>query len=118
MECPRLDRKRLDIADMGDPQPVLADGLDVFRPRIDIGHVFAGLHHMGPGITTDRPGADDRYLFLCHHVFSHIRFAARLAAHSALDPSTTDLPASSYRFGRAGFLSRRRALPGARGAWG
>src|SRR6202022_3679642 len=44
---------------------------------------------MGSGITADRSGADDRYLLLRHYVFSHIRFAARLAAHSAADPSTS-----------------------------
>ena len=83
MQRARLDRERLDIADMGDAQPLAADGLDILRPRIDIGYVLAGLHHMGPGIAADRAGADDRYLLLRHNVFSHIRLAAPLAARSA-----------------------------------
>ena len=62
----RLDRERLDIADMGDPQTVLADRFDVFRPRVDVGHVLAGLHHMRPGITADGTRADDRDLVLRH----------------------------------------------------
>src|SRR5208282_3269845 len=92
MQRARLDRERLDNADMGDPQAVLADGVDVFRPRIDIGHVLAGLHHMGTGITANRPCTDDRYFLLRHHVFSRLRFAARLAARSVPDPSTADIP--------------------------
>jgi hypothetical protein len=37
---------------------------------------------MGPGITANRPGADDRYLFLRHYVFSHIKSMARRSARS------------------------------------
>src|SRR6516164_5235674 len=72
----RPDGERLDIADMGDPQTVLADGFDVLRPRVDIGYVLAGLHHMSSGITTNRSRANDRYLLLRHHVFSRINIAA------------------------------------------
>src|SRR5260370_37960168 len=82
MQRARLDRKRLDIADMGDPQTVLADGFDVFRPRIDVGHVLAGLHHMRPGITADRARADDCYLFVRHNVLSRLMVPAPPSAWS------------------------------------
>jgi len=98
MQGARPHGERLDIADMGDPQPVLTDGFDVFRPRIDIGYVLASLHHMRAGITANRSRADDRDLLFRHHVFSHIRFAARRAARSAADPSTRGMPASRCRW--------------------
>src|SRR5271169_4406182 len=98
MQRAGLDRERLDITDVGDPQTVLADGLDVFRPRVDVGDVFAGLHHMGAGITADRPRADDRYLVLRHSVFLRISLAAQRAACSARDPSTVTALPPSHRF--------------------
>src|SRR4029077_4564252 len=67
-----LDRERLDVADMGDPETIAADGLDIFRPRIDVRHVFAGLDHVSAGVTPDGSRADDRYLLFRHHVFSRI----------------------------------------------
>ena len=39
-------------------QAVLSHVLDVRRPRIDEGHVLAGLHHMGAGIAADRARSD------------------------------------------------------------
>src|SRR5262245_54631580 len=83
MERARLDGERLDVADMGDPEPLAADGLDILRPRIDVGHVLARLHHVRSGISTDRAGANDRDLLLRHYVLSHIRVATQLAARSA-----------------------------------
>ena len=44
---------------MGDAQAVLAHVLDMLGPGIDEGDVFAGLHHMGAGISADRAGSDD-----------------------------------------------------------
>jgi hypothetical protein len=38
---------------------VLAHVFDMRRPRIDKGHILAGLHHMGAGITADRARSDD-----------------------------------------------------------
>src|SRR5271169_7126477 len=106
MHRARLDRERLDVTDMGNPQTVLADGLDVLRPRVDVGDVFAGLHHMGAGITADRPRADDRYLILRHSVFLRISLAAQRAACSVRDPSTVQALSSSYPFGGAGLRGR------------
>ena len=51
--------ERLDLADMGDRQPVLLHVLDMLGPEIDKGHVLAGLDHVRPGIAADRPGAHD-----------------------------------------------------------
>ena len=82
------DRERLDIADMGDPETLVADGFDIFRSRIDVGHIFAGLHHMRAGIAADRAGADNRNFLVRHHVFSRISFGS--------DPSTADGPASPF----------------------
>ena len=104
-----LDGERLDVADMGDPQTILANGFDVFRPWIDIGNVLAGLHHMGPGLAANRSRADDRYLLRRHHVFSHIRFAARLAARCVPDPSTADIPRHPIDGRRSGNRSSRVA---------
>ena len=70
VECAWLDREWLDVADMGDPQTLVADGLDILRPRIDVRHILPGLYHMSPGIAPDGSRADDRYLLLRHHVFS------------------------------------------------
>src|SRR5271170_8446921 len=118
MQCARLDRERFDVADMGNPQTVFADRLDVFRPWIDVGDVFTGLYHMGPGITPDRPRADDRYLLLRHSVFLRIWVAAQRAACSVHDPSTAQAPASPHRFTlplrRNGF-ARARIAAGRRG---
>src|SRR6266849_6215571 len=47
---------------MGDAQTLRAHGLDVLRPRIDEGDVFAGLRHMRSGIPADRARAHNRYL--------------------------------------------------------
>src|SRR5262245_57039984 len=76
MECPRLDRERLDLADMGDAEPLAADRFDILRPRIDIGHVLASLHHVRSGISADCSSADDRYL-LFGHTFSPITGSRR-----------------------------------------
>src|SRR2546428_14174917 len=66
---------------MGNPETVLADGLDIFRPRIDVRHILAGLHHVRARIAADRSCADDCYLLLLrHYVFSRIRLPAPLAA--------------------------------------
>ncbi len=116
MQRARLDRERLDVADMGDPQTVLADGFDVFRPRIDVGHVFAGLHHMRPGITADRPRADDRYLVLRHSVFLRIRSRPSAPRAPSRDPSTARALSSSYRFGGAGLRGRGSRRGCGRGA--
>ena len=44
---------------MGDAQAVLSHVLDMLGPRIDEGHVLAGLHHMGAGIAADRARSDN-----------------------------------------------------------
>ena len=51
-----------DVFGVGDAQAVLAHVLDMLGPWIDEGDVFAGLHHMGAGISADRTCSDDRYL--------------------------------------------------------
>ena len=43
--------------------------LDMRRPRIDEGHVLAGLHHMGAGIAADRARSDKGY-FLAHDLLA------------------------------------------------
>ena len=48
-------------------QAMLAHVLDMGGPRVDEGHVLAGLNHMRAGITANRAGADDRN-FSAHSV--------------------------------------------------
>ncbi len=50
------------IAGVRDAQPVLAHRLHVLGPRVDEGHVLAGLHHVRAGISPDRARPDDRNL--------------------------------------------------------
>jgi hypothetical protein len=50
---------------VGDAQAVLSHVLDMLRPRVDEGYVFAGLHHVGAGIAADR-AASDKGDFFAH----------------------------------------------------
>jgi hypothetical protein len=51
---------------------MLAHMLDMVRPRIDKGHVLAGLNHVRAGIAADRTGTDDGY-FSAHPVLPLLR---------------------------------------------
>ena len=53
---------------VGDAQAVLSHVLDMRGPRIDEGHVLAGLHHVRAGIAADRARPDDGD-FLAHGFF-------------------------------------------------
>ena len=72
-------RKRLDIAQMGDRQPMLFHVLDVLGPEIDKGHVLAGLDHMRAGIAADRSRAHHRNLLARRHHPSSNRSGPRSA---------------------------------------
>ena len=78
MQRTRPRRKRLRPLVMRDAQPVFFDLCDIFRPRIDEGHVLARLRHMRAGITADRPRADDDNAFA--HGSLPIRFLLPILA--------------------------------------
>jgi hypothetical protein len=65
MQRAHRHRELRDIHRMGDTQAVFAHVLDMLGPWIDEGHVLAGLHHVGAGISADGAGPDDRD-FLAH----------------------------------------------------
>jgi hypothetical protein len=80
VECAHRDGEFRLLHRMRDAQAVLAHVLDMGRPRIDEGHVLAGLNHVCAGIAADRAGTNDRN-FSAHSVLPYRQLALSLAAN-------------------------------------